>query len=205
MTRSCSSTTAATCRSLWVSTPPTMRRVPSMTAIPQPPVDRASMASPGPNAWTGQSRDHEGQALLGSQASARQSLTARRFRAVDRSGERHGRSIRVRVRPHRTPCGASLARQVHRSEVRPPGNWRLSSDYRCGARACFPARAADHGELVPERPGRSWHAPSGSPASRRSGGQVIRARKIDDRAAHAGARSRRERSYWVGAGARASP
>jgi hypothetical protein len=66
------------------------------------------MASPGPNARTGQSRDHEGQALLGSQASARQSLTARRSRAVDRSRERHGRSIGVRVRPHRAPCGASL-------------------------------------------------------------------------------------------------
>jgi hypothetical protein len=66
------------------------------------------MASPGPNARTGQSRDHEGQALLGSQASARQSLTARRSRAVDRSRERHGWSIGVRVRPHRAPCGASL-------------------------------------------------------------------------------------------------
>ena len=66
------------------------------------------MASPGPNARTGQSRDHGGQALLGSQASARQSLTARRSRAVDRSRERHGWSIGVRVRPHRAPCGASL-------------------------------------------------------------------------------------------------
>src|SRR5271165_1340369 len=66
------------------------------------------MASPGPNARTGQSRDHEGQALLGSQASARQSLTARRSRAVDRSRERHGWSIGVRVRPHRAPRGASL-------------------------------------------------------------------------------------------------
>ena len=55
-------------------------------------------------------------ALLGSLASARESLTARRFRAVDRSGERHGRSIRVRVRPQRTPCSASLAWQVHRCE-----------------------------------------------------------------------------------------
>ncbi len=66
------------------------------------------MASPGPNARTGQSRDHGGQALLGSQASARQSLTARHSRAVDRSRERHGWSIGVRVRPHRAPCGASL-------------------------------------------------------------------------------------------------
>src|SRR5208337_1340499 len=66
------------------------------------------MASPGPNARTGRSRDHGGQALLGSQASARQSLTARRSRAVDRSRERHGWSIGVRVRPHRAPCGASL-------------------------------------------------------------------------------------------------
>ncbi len=66
------------------------------------------MALPGPNARTGQSRDHGGQALLGSQASARQSLTARRSRAVDRSRERHGWSIGVRVRPHRAPCGASL-------------------------------------------------------------------------------------------------
>ena len=66
------------------------------------------MALPEPNARTGQSRDHGGQALLGSQASARQSLTARRSRAADRSGERHGRSIGVRVRPHRAPCGASL-------------------------------------------------------------------------------------------------
>ena len=90
------------------------------------------MASPGPNARTGQSRDHGGQALLGSQASARQSLTARRSRAVDRSRERHGWSIGVRVRPHRAPCGASLP--VGRSvfEFRPPGNWRLSSDYRSG-------------------------------------------------------------------------
>src|SRR6516164_4824106 len=66
------------------------------------------MASPGPNAWTGQSRDHEGPALLGSQASARQSLTARRSQAVDRSGERHGRSIGMRVRPHQAPRGASV-------------------------------------------------------------------------------------------------
>ena len=82
----------------------------------QPPALTCTNGFAGPNARTGQSRDHGGHALLGSQASARQSLTARRFRAVDRSGERHGRSIRVRVRPHRTPCGASLARQVHRCE-----------------------------------------------------------------------------------------
>jgi hypothetical protein len=82
----------------------------------QPPALTCTNGFAGPNARTGQSRDHGGHALLGSQASARQSLTARRFRAVDRSGERHGRSIRVRVRPHRTPCGASLAGEVHRCE-----------------------------------------------------------------------------------------
>ena len=43
----------------------------------------------------------DGQALLGSQASARQNLTARRSRAADRSKERHGWSIGVWVRPHR--------------------------------------------------------------------------------------------------------
>ena len=44
----------------------------------------------------------ESQALLGSHASARQNLTARRSRVADRSGERHGsRSIGVRVRPLR--------------------------------------------------------------------------------------------------------
>src|ERR1700722_17400309 len=129
MTRSCSSTIAATCRSLWVSTPPTMRHTPSMTAIPSLQVDRASMASPGPNAWTGQSRDHEGQALLGSHESARQSLTARRSRAVDRSGERHGWLISVWVRPHRAPRGASLTGWSIAMRAGPPGNWRLSSDY----------------------------------------------------------------------------
>ena len=45
----------------------------------QPPACHARMALPGPNARTGQSRDH-GQALLGSQASARQSHTARPYR-----------------------------------------------------------------------------------------------------------------------------
>src|SRR5271154_5563639 len=84
-----------------------MRHTPSITAIPSLQVDRASMASPGPNARTGQSRDHEGQALLGSQASARQSLTARRSRAVDRSRERHGWSIGGRVsRPGRLTAPA---------------------------------------------------------------------------------------------------
>ena len=74
----------------------------------QPPALTSTNGFAGPNARTGQSRDHEGQALLGSQASARQSLTARRSRAVDRSRERHGWSIGVRVRPHRAPHGASL-------------------------------------------------------------------------------------------------
>jgi hypothetical protein len=101
----------------------------------QPPTFRARTASPGPNAWTGQSRDHEGQALLGSQASARQSPTARRSRAADRSGERHGRSIGMRIRPHRVPCGASLAGGSIVVRVKPQGNWRLSSDYRNDARS----------------------------------------------------------------------
>src|ERR1700723_2792011 len=74
----------------------------------QPPALTSTNGFAGPNARTGQSRDHEGQALLGSQASARQSLTARGSRAVDRSRERHGWSIGVRVRPHRAPHGASL-------------------------------------------------------------------------------------------------
>jgi hypothetical protein len=109
----------------------------------QPPAFRARTASPGPNAWTGQSRDHEGQALLGSQASARQNPTARRSWAADRSGERHGRSIGMRVRPHRAPCGASLAGGSIAVRVRPPGNWRLSSDCRndvCNPAAAFVAR-----------------------------------------------------------------
>src|SRR3984957_9006784 len=105
-----------------------MRHTPSMTAIPSLQVDRASMASPGPNAWTGQSRDHEGQALLGSHESARQSLTARRSRAVDRSGERHGWSIPVWGRPHRAPRGASLTGWSIAMRAGPPGNWRLSSN-----------------------------------------------------------------------------
>ena len=54
--------------------------------------------------------------------------------------------------------------------ARRPKQAKLARDAALSARACFPARAADHGEPVPERPGRSWHAPSGSPASRRSGG-----------------------------------
>ena len=55
----------------------------------------------------------------GSQASARQSLTARRSRAVDRSRERHGWSIGVRVRPHLAPHGASLpvGRSVFESQA----------------------------------------------------------------------------------------
>src|ERR1700722_17044651 len=87
------------------------------------------LASPGPNARTGQSRDHGGQALLGSQASARQSLTARRSRAVDRSGERHDL---VDLSVGQTAPGASRRQPTKRSiavRVRPPRNWRLSSDY----------------------------------------------------------------------------
>jgi hypothetical protein len=98
----------------------------------QPPALTSTNGFAGPDAWTGQSRDHEGQALLGSQASARQSLTARRSRAADRSGERHGWSIGVRVRPHRAPRGASLAGGSIAVRVRSPGNWPLSSDYRNG-------------------------------------------------------------------------
>src|SRR3984957_7406696 len=171
MTRSCSSTIAATCRSLWVSTPPTIRHTPSMTAIPSLQVDRASMASPGPNAWTGQSRDHEGKDLLGSHASARQSLTARRSRAVDRSGERHGWSISVWVRPHRAPRGASLTGWSIAMRAGPPGNWRLSSDYH-SEHVLFaaieilrpkysPTRGLDqlHGDQKPFRPAR--HRPAG--------------------------------------------
>src|SRR5271169_1455192 len=104
------------------------RSLPSITAIPSLRHSCARTAWPGPNAWTGQSRDHEGQALLGSQASARQSPTARRSRAADRSGERHGRSIGMRVRPHRAPCGSSLTGGSIAVRVRPPGNWLLSSD-----------------------------------------------------------------------------
>ena len=85
-----------------------MRRVSFVYRHSQPPALTSTNGFAGPNARTGQSRDHEGQALLRSQASARQSLTARRSRAVDRSRERHGWSIGVRVRPHRAPHGASL-------------------------------------------------------------------------------------------------
>src|SRR3984885_3253661 len=74
----------------------------------QPPALTSTNGFAGPNARTGQARDQEGQALLGPQAAARQSLTARRSRAVHRSRERHGWSIGVRVRPHRAPHGASL-------------------------------------------------------------------------------------------------
>src|ERR1700723_1311655 len=74
----------------------------------QPPALTSTNGFTGSNARTGQSRDHGGQALLGSQASARQSLTARRFRAVARSREKPTWSIRRRVRPHRAPHDASL-------------------------------------------------------------------------------------------------
>ncbi len=57
-TRSRSSTTAATCKPLWVSTPPPTRRIPSSSITARAPwFDRASTASPRPSAWTGQSRD----------------------------------------------------------------------------------------------------------------------------------------------------
>ena len=65
-----------------------------------------------------------GQALLGSQASARQSLTARRSRAADGSGERHGWSIGVRVRPHRDALRRQPTKRSIGVGVRPPGNWR---------------------------------------------------------------------------------
>src|SRR5580700_4822084 len=87
----------------------------------QPPALTSTNGFAGLNARTGQSRDHESQARLGSQASARQSLTARRSRAADRSGERHGRSIRMWVRPHRAPRGASLAGGSIAVRVRSPG------------------------------------------------------------------------------------
>ena len=80
----------------------------------QPPALTSTNCFAGPNARTGQSRDHGGQALLGSQASARQSLTARRSRAVDRSRERHGWSIGVRVRPHRAPATAPAYQSADR-------------------------------------------------------------------------------------------
>ena len=64
-----------------------------------------------------------GQALLGSQASARQNLTARRSRAADRSGERHGWSIGVWVRPHRDALRRQPTKRSIAVRVRPPGNW----------------------------------------------------------------------------------
>ena len=123
---------------LWVSTPPTMRRVPSFTAIPQPPALTSTNGFAGPNARTGQSRDHEGQGPSpGSQlqTSARQSLTARRSRAVDRSRERHGWSIGVRVRPHRAPHGASLpvGRSVFESGRPETGGYPLTVGVKVGA------------------------------------------------------------------------
>jgi hypothetical protein len=61
----------------------------------QPPALTSTNGFAGPNARTGQSRDHQGQALLGSQASARQSLTARRSRAVDRCLSQAARKLAV--------------------------------------------------------------------------------------------------------------
>src|ERR1700722_738828 len=107
------------------------------------------LASPGPNARTGQSRDHGGQALLGSQASARQSLTARRSRAVDRSGERHDL---VDLSVGQTAPGASRRQPTKRSiavRVRPPRNWRLSSDCLYGmAKAFADLAAADQAKAL---------------------------------------------------------
>src|SRR4029079_8014717 len=64
-----------------------------------------------------------GQALLGSQAPARQNLTARRSRAADRSGERHEWSIRVWVRSHRDALRYQPTKRSIAVRVRPPGNW----------------------------------------------------------------------------------
>src|SRR3954471_22014586 len=71
----------------------------------------------------------DGQALLGSQASARQNLTAGRSRAADGSRERHGWSIGVRVRPQRDTLQRQTTRRSISVRVRPPGNWLRSSDY----------------------------------------------------------------------------
>lgn len=70
----------------------------------------------------------KGQALLGSQASARQSLTARRSRATDRSGERHGL---VDLSVGQIARDASRHQPTKRSiavRARTPGNWPLSFD-----------------------------------------------------------------------------
>ena len=63
-----------------------------------------------------------GQALLGSQASAIQSPTARRP-GWDRSGERHVWSIGVRVRPHRVALWRQPTKRSIAVRVRPPRNW----------------------------------------------------------------------------------
>jgi hypothetical protein len=101
-----------------------------------------------------------GQALLESHASARQNLTARCSRAADRSGERHGRSIGVGVRPHRDALRRQPTKRSIAVRVRPPGNWPTSIDYRCDARAHRDAEAAGHAEPVPARRARSPRAPT---------------------------------------------
>lgn len=78
-----------------------------------------------------------GQALLGSQAPARQNLTARRSRAADRSEERHGGSIGVRVRPHRDALRRQPTKRSIAVRVRPPGNWLPFID--CRSDGCIPA------------------------------------------------------------------
>jgi hypothetical protein len=70
-----------------------------------------------------------GQALLGSQALARQSLTTRGSQAADRSGGRtrpvdRSAGQTALSAPRRQPTSPSIDVRVRR-----PGSWRLSSDY----------------------------------------------------------------------------
>ena len=113
--RSCSSTTAATWRSLCVSTPPTTRRrwcfVRGHVASPELPDDGCCERLRQDRVPGQDSNATERQALLGSHASARRNLAARRSRAADRSGERHGSwsiGVRVRPRPRRLAAPATL-------------------------------------------------------------------------------------------------
>ena len=131
----------------------------------QPPgCHRASMASPGPNAWirtvtrppvSGRpdSNTDRPTGRLGAVKVRRPSrtptciaalgkaLTARRSRAVDRVGERHGWSIWSVGQTAQAPRGASLTGWSIAMRAGPPGNWRLSSDCRSDATA-HPGRAA---------------------------------------------------------------
>jgi hypothetical protein len=107
------------------------------------------------------SKATERQALLGSHASARQILAARRSRAADRSEERHGSgSVGVRVQLLRGTLRHLPTERSIAVRVKPIRNWVRRSYCLCDEPARCPARARGHVGPAPERRERSRQARS---------------------------------------------